>query len=332
MQSKFIVSHEGQELGPLSEPEIKQMLATGELLPIDYVYDEDREDWILINERFEVVASPKPDPLNVKPPAAKVNPTEGADAPPPAQVVARRGRTPANPVPPASNVLGPPMAVKNTPAVAPTATPPAAQITSDIGRVSFSGGVGTVSLKQLRAGRVVLRLKDCSSPNLSLPSETVVNVQPGPAKLLSWELPSECRAGEEIQLSVAARDAYDNPTSAFDGHLELNVKGAMTERHKVVFAKGTASLKLRWTKSGLLQVEMADPNHHNLGLPAPRTVTVKAGPAAKLVVESPSQSVAGDNLPVTVKAVDEFGNLATDFKGEIAVGMTVETDKIPKAG
>lgn len=345
MQLKFIVSHEGLELGPFTEEEIRQMVGTNQLLPIDYLYDEGKQDWILINERFDLKAAPQGPAAPDKKVAANPAFPELGEAPPPQNQVVRRRETskfstkenaPATasptlgvgtPLPsPAVVKIAPPTAAPQPAAPAPASQPTAAQ-NVDAGKVQFSGGIGTVSLKQLRAGRVVLKLKDCSSPNVSLPTETVINVQAGPAKMIGWEVPSDSKAGDEVVVNCWAKDAYDNITTNFDGALELVVKGEKTEKVKATFTRGVATVRFKWTKAEAVSLELSDFNHTNLGMPAPKTLTVKAGPAMKLIVESPAQTVVGENLPVTVKAVDAYGNLATDFKGEIAVGMSIETQK-----
>ena len=77
----------------------------------------------------------------------------------------------------------------------------------------------------------------------------------------------------------------------------------------------------RWTKAETLKLQI---NHSALKAPAPFHTKILAGAPVRLVVESPDKAVAGDQVPVVVKAVDEFGNLATDFKGEISLGLSIK--------
>jgi hypothetical protein len=73
---KFVVSHLDRQSGPFDEQELRAQWAKGELLPIDYVYDEVKQDWILLSERFPWAGSehtaetaeaqlPLPPPLRV---------------------------------------------------------------------------------------------------------------------------------------------------------------------------------------------------------------------------------------------------------------------------
>lgn len=51
MSSKsFYVSHEGHQQGPLSLDEIVAKVKTGELSPLDYLYDESKSDWVAFIE------------------------------------------------------------------------------------------------------------------------------------------------------------------------------------------------------------------------------------------------------------------------------------------
>src|SRR5579871_3843031 len=50
--TKFVVSHMDEQMGPFDEQQLKAAWSKGEILPIDYVYDEAKQDWILLAERF----------------------------------------------------------------------------------------------------------------------------------------------------------------------------------------------------------------------------------------------------------------------------------------
>ncbi len=51
-QAKFVISHLDQQSGPFDESELRTKWVNGDLLPIDYVYDEHKQDWVLVAERF----------------------------------------------------------------------------------------------------------------------------------------------------------------------------------------------------------------------------------------------------------------------------------------
>lgn len=71
-------------MGPFDESELKAKWAKGELLPIDYVYDDKKQDWVLLSERFLW---------------AQEHPNESG-APPPLNEIASRKPTTAAPTVP----------------------------------------------------------------------------------------------------------------------------------------------------------------------------------------------------------------------------------------
>ena len=42
---KYYVSHQEQQMGPYGVDEIVHLVHQGTLSPLDYLYDEDQEDW-----------------------------------------------------------------------------------------------------------------------------------------------------------------------------------------------------------------------------------------------------------------------------------------------
>ena len=63
MQEKFYVSHSSEQMGPYSIDEIVQFVAQGTLSPLDYIYDEEKNDWLLFLEHprlSEKIKSLKP--------------------------------------------------------------------------------------------------------------------------------------------------------------------------------------------------------------------------------------------------------------------------------
>jgi hypothetical protein len=67
--AKFVISHLEEQSGPFSEEELVAKWLRGELFPIDYVFDPEKQDWIVLPERFEwakTAVSDQPPPLKQK--------------------------------------------------------------------------------------------------------------------------------------------------------------------------------------------------------------------------------------------------------------------------
>lgn len=56
---KYKVSHGGQELAPLALPEIVQKIRNKEIELFDYIFDETKNDWVLLLEHAEVATALK---------------------------------------------------------------------------------------------------------------------------------------------------------------------------------------------------------------------------------------------------------------------------------
>ncbi len=59
MQSKFYVSHMGQQMGPYQVDEIVNLVNEGTLSPLDYAYDETAGDWVLFLEHAHLAEKVK---------------------------------------------------------------------------------------------------------------------------------------------------------------------------------------------------------------------------------------------------------------------------------
>jgi PilZ domain/GYF domain 2 len=75
MQTKFYVSHSSQQMGPYAIDEIVNFVSEGTLSPLDYIYDEEKADWIVFIEHASLAEKVKA--LKPKAPPA---PAEKTDA------------------------------------------------------------------------------------------------------------------------------------------------------------------------------------------------------------------------------------------------------------
>lgn len=50
MQNLYYLSHEGQEMGPWSLPQIVEHMNAGHIVASDYLFDESKQDWVLLME------------------------------------------------------------------------------------------------------------------------------------------------------------------------------------------------------------------------------------------------------------------------------------------
>lgn len=142
-------------------------------------------------------------------------------------------------------------------------------------------------------------------------------------------LPSSTPVGNNIVVNAIVQDVYGN--DVFDGTaitLTTSLSGSRLNGSAspvvVNTANGAASANLTSTLAGTstIQAQVAGANN-----PITRTtvVTFTPGPVAGFVVQATSPQTAGIAFPITVTAVDAFGNTVTTFQPTIALTDTTRT-------
>lgn len=324
MQTKFKVIYKNRELGPLVEAQILKMISAKQLLATDKYFDEEKKDWVEISHRF---LGPKPSaPPKVESAAPAAAPAQSA--PPVAAVAAKPSAPPAQqPAEPEFEVIE----IGDSSFPAATAKEAvvheaAAQATSANEKIQFSDGIGTFSLKQLRAGQVSLKLK--SQSGLDLPSEISLTIQSAPASQVKLECSRESQAGEKFSLELKAYDAFENFAMDFDGSFEVVLQGASKETRQAQFEKGMATVSFSPTVAESLSLHVRETSQFGLAVPSPCEIKISPSAPVRLVAEAPQQVRAGEDIQVKVIALDAYGNVVNHFKGEI--DLQVEAEPLKK--
>ena len=338
MSLKFVVSHLDQQIGPFTEQELKTKWSKGELLPIDYVYDELKKDWILLAERFDWVAPP------------------AESAPPPLKPTLERKKTPPAPVAqntvPVTNtnmsqqkpaestiiihtpILNLPYApVAQDPLPSPTALPmthtqpvPAPVIVAKAtsqrpqpAKVKIVNGVGEIDLSPDTPGQVELVLQNSSSGNLKLQEPLKIQVRPLEPEEITWAFPLEQTVGQDLEITIKAVDGKGTVCTHFHESFTIRIDGSEPKTLNVQINAGVAAVKLANTKAEKWEVSFQYPGARSLRLPESKTMEWQPGPAARLILDGPPDLIAGQPLKVQVRAVDQYGNLAKTFQGTVVL-------------
>jgi hypothetical protein len=292
MQTKFIINHNDRQLGPLTESQIVKMLSLNQIFPTDYLYDEEKKDWVIISKRF--------------------------DSAPPSDEVKQVASVPANHNEKRMQKVEVPTIVEM-----PAETPPLPVLVKEVeapqkkhsGKIHLSGGVGTLSMQQIKAGQVSLKLK--SGSGLDLPLDLSLTIQSAPASSIRLAGPETCRAGEEITFELTAFDAFENAASDFNGSFELVCAGKEKVSKVAQFEKGSAKVTFNLTLNEKVTFEVKANVKSDLKFPAPAKLTVQPNIPVKLIAESPKEVQAGEKFDLKITALDAYGNVVTDFNGEI---------------
>jgi hypothetical protein len=78
---RYFINHEGLQKGPWTIEEIKQKISSNEINPMDYVFDEDRSDWVVMMAYAPFTSFLKPGgPVEAKAPAQAPAGPESAES------------------------------------------------------------------------------------------------------------------------------------------------------------------------------------------------------------------------------------------------------------
>lgn len=322
-QERFIVSHLDQEKGPFTRDEIVAKLKNGELTVIDFVYVEEKSDWITLLEFVPDANLNTSAPKVTEPVAQKAELKVEAKSEPKVEtkVETKQEQLKVVEAPKAK-------APEKTPPQAPEkkqASPESARVeTAKPEKVELKGGQAEIDLVHFAAGQMRLKIKGASGETLELPMPVPIEVKAAPAEKISMTGPSEGVAGEECVLSFEATDKYGNRDESFSGSITLTTTGSAQGVGVVKFKAGRAETTIVNKVAERIVLKMTDSEKTGLDVSSQSTILFKAGQAAKLVLVAPQEVVAGQPAKVTVKAVDAFGNLATSFGGEVKLEVDAE--------
>lgn len=332
MSQKFVVSHLDQQMGPFDENELKVKWVAGEILPIDYVYDEAKQDWVLLADRFSwasaakasIDAAPTPPPIKEKEKAKEPEKEkelkislEAPQPPPPVQAK-------STPPPPKKDIPAddPSMAVTN-PTISlgqPIESRDSGLWKMPVGqgaRVKLVDGVGELDLSLIKPGNVELVLQDASSGMLKLQEPLRIQVQASDPAEIVWAFPNQQVVGQDVEVLIKALDSHGNICSQYNDQFLIEIRGPISQDVDVQLVEGQAVVTLNHTKAETWTMSLHYSGMQSLNLPEARHLNWQPGPATRLILDGPGQYMAGQPLKVQVKAVDNYGNLAKTFQGTV---------------
>ncbi len=283
---KYVVSHLEEQIGPLDEAELKAKYAKGDLLPIDYVYDDQKKDWVLLSEKF-IWAQVRPE----------------VAAPPPIKEPVKKKRPPEPPQ--AIEISGNNVMKEWKKAVGQGA------------KVKLIDGVGEIDLSPLQPGDVELILQDSSAGMLKLHNPLKIHVKPAEPFAVEWSVPAQQTVGQDAEIAVKAMDRAGHACTHYDDRFLIRVQNSVGHEIHVDLKDGVALVKIPHTKSESWKLSFHYSGSRVLKLPEDKTMEWLSGPATRLILDGPSEYIAGHPLKIHVKAVDHYGNLAKTFQGTV---------------
>ncbi len=139
--------------------------------------------------------------------------------------------------------------------------------------------------------------------------------------------PSSITAGAPFGLTVAVTDAYGNVESSYSGQVTIGLlsdpaNGVLNGTHIASVTNGVvafAGLTLDTAATGY--TIQARAGSLNAVTSNPIAVTPAAPAALQVFIAPPTSMVAGAHFGLGILAEDQYGNIATNFAGNIAIAL-----------
>ncbi len=151
-----------------------------------------------------------------------------------------------------------------------------------------------------------------------------VNVSPGAPLTLSLTAPVNATAGNAFNVTVAARDAFNNVAPSYTGTVHFtsgDPQATMPANYTFLVAdNGAKILSFTLGTSGVQSITGTDTV--TATITGNKNVTVVAGAATSMTITGPANTTAGDAFDVTVTLRDAFSNIATGYTGTVAFSST----------
>ncbi len=192
--------------------------------------------------------------------------------------------------------------------------------------------ISNVVLTQASAATTVV----VASPTFGLSDSVEIAVTPGPATKLTVSGPAAATAGDAFDVTVSARDQYDNIAPDYRGVVRFTTNDPATDPAAVVpndytFTAADAGthtfvggVTLYTASASALRVTVTDLTP----IAAPTAfidVSIGGGAATSLVLTGPASAVAGTPFEVTATVYDANGNIASGYAGTV----TLTTPAVP---
>ncbi|QSQ13457.1 Ig-like domain-containing protein [Myxococcus landrumensis] len=151
------------------------------------------------------------------------------------------------------------------------------------------------------------------------------------AKLALSGLPTDVQAGSTHTLTLRVLDAFDNLVPDYTGSVSFTSDDPLATRpmtpHVFTSAEaGQHSFQVAFKSSGARSITVSQTGG---AFSVTRGTTVAAGPAVNVtVVLSTTNPTAGEAVEATVAVGDEFGNLASGYRGTIVLDVEQDPDAI----
>ena len=203
--------------------------------------------------------------------------------------------------------------------------PHPAMLPADYMFTATDNGVHTFNATLYTAGTQSITATDTANNFTATQPNIVVNPAATSALVMS-ALPTQVTAGMQLSVTVTAKDAYNNTTSAYRGtvHFSSTDPQAVLPTPDYTFTAtdaGTHTFSVTLKTAGTQSVTVRDNGASNLT--DTKSTTVNPAATSVLAVTGfPSPTTAGDQHTFTVTAKDAYGNTTPAYTGTVHFSST----------
>ncbi len=189
----------------------------------------------------------------------------------------------------------------------------------DAGTHSFSVSLETGGMQSIAA-------TDTATPSIA-GSEANIVVKAAAAKMLAFaRFPATITAGEANAFTVTAKDAYGNVATSYTG----TVAFSSSDDHAILLAEytftgadeGTHTFSLSFETAGTQSITATDTTTSSISGFEPNIVVQAADATSLAVTGFPETTSAGAANQLIVTAYDAFENVATGYRGTVALSSS----------
>src|SRR5581483_10427895 len=187
-------------------------------------------------------------------------------------------------------------------------------------------GIATFTATLKTAGSESLTATDTVSSSVA--GTAAIQVSPTAATHFAVSAPANSAAGSSFNFTVTALDTFGNTATAYSGTVQFasnDGQAALPASATLTAGAGTFTVTLR--TAGTDTLSASDTAAGSIAGSA--TVQVSALATTHLVVAVASNVTAGVNLPFTVTAEDQFGNVAPTYGGLVHFSSTDLSASLP---
>lgn len=343
LQTLFYISRDGQEVGPLSLEDIHNQLESQKLSETDYIYLEEKEDWVPLGdflreqkddktpvahlgvERRKHIPDTK-DFINLlpdEPQSDSLQLSHPHETPSDTLAEEHLPSDPHDPEEPEPDELLISELEEEEPLLtgefkaAESAEERSEDKTIDTQIVhhdfTLNKGVAEVQLEDLRPGRLEL-LVTLEGDQATHREE--FKVHGGDPHQIRVTAPETWRATDDKVIVFDVLDEFDEPCSDYSGTLNLQIMGEPAMQVKLSGPRTEHKLECYKTGTHAIKFHSASPK---LRHPESLSFEVLPGEPTSLKVHSEGTPRAGKPHKVKILAFDAYGNLATTFDGPLKI-------------